>query len=86
MVKIFFKQTFLKQVNGLEQDLIEEVFDKIELFKNRENHKILKVHKLHGKLSGRFSFSVNYSFRIVFTYDENKNVVFLDIGDHDLYK
>jgi len=86
MIKILFKPTFLKQVNELEKDLVEEVFEKIELFKDRKNHKILKIHKLHGKLSGHFSFSVNYSFRIVFKYDEDDNAIFLDIGDHDLYK
>ena len=86
MIEIFFKATFLKQVNELEKDLVQEVFEKIELFKERKNHKILKVHKLHGKLSGRFSFSINYSFRIVFQYNEDGHAVFLDIGDHDLYK
>lgn len=85
MVQILFKATFIKQVKELEKSLMEEVFEKIELFKDRKNHKMLKVHKLHGKLFGRFSFSVNYSFRIVFRYD-GENAVFLDIGDHDLYK
>ena len=86
MIKIFFKPTFLKEVNELEKNLVQEVFEKIELFKDRKNHKNLKVHKLHGKLAGRLSFSVNYSFRIVFQYDEYGNAIFLDVGDHDLYK
>jgi len=86
MIQISFKPTFVKQMNKLEKELVEEVFEKIELFKNEKNHKLLKVHKLHGKLSEHFSFSVNYKFRIVFKYERKGQVVFLDIGDHDIYK
>ena len=86
MIQISFKPTFVKQMNKMEKELVEEVFEKIELFKNEKNHKLLKVHKLHGKLSKHFSFSVNYKFRIIFKYERKGQVVFLDIGDHDIYK
>jgi len=86
MVEILFKASFVKQVNKLEKDLLDEVFEKIELFRNPENHLALKVHKLHGKLKHTWSFSVNYKTRIVFIYESKKQVVFLGIGDHDMYK
>ena len=86
MIQISFKPTFVKQMNKLKKELVEEVFEKIELFKNEKNHKLLKVHKLHGKLSEHFSFSVNYKFRIIFKYERKGQVVFWDIGDHDIYK
>lgn len=73
-------------MNKLEKDLVDEVFEKIELFKDKKNHKILKVHKLHGRLAGCFSFSINYDHRIVFEYESDDSVIFLEIGDHDLYK
>ncbi len=86
MVGIIYSPFFLRKLNGLEGDLQDEVAQKIDLFKNRANHKILKVHKLHGRFSGRFAFSVNYKFRIAFRYVSKNNVLFLDIGDHDIYK
>ena len=86
MIKIFFKPTFVKQLNKLEKELIDEVIEKIELFKNQKNHKLLKVHKLHGKFTGRFSFSVNYKYRIAFRYESKNEVVLLDVDDHDIYK
>jgi len=86
MIQVFFKPTFIRQINKLEEELIEEVFVRIELFKDEKNHKLLKVHKLQGKFSGRYSFSVNYKFRIAFRYETKTQVVFLDIGDHDIYK
>ena len=86
MLTVSFKATFVKQMNKIERGLAEEVFEKIELFKNDKNHKLLKVHKLHGRFSSCYSFSVNYKTRIVFEYEKKNEVVFLAIGDHDLYK
>ena len=77
---------FRKQFKKLEQLLQEETLEKIELFKKSKNHKQLKVHKLHGRLSGRYSFFVNYKFRIVFMYLSKNEITLLAIGDHDVYK
>lgn len=83
---IKFKPNFVRQFNRLEPALQEEVVEKVELFKKIKNHKQLKVHKLKGRLKGRFSFSVNYKTRIVFAYISKKEAVLLAIGDRDLYK
>ena len=45
----------------------------------------LKTHKLHGKLKDMWSFSVDDKYRIVFKLS-GRDVLFLDIGDHDVYK
>ncbi|MEK7652474.1 MAG: plasmid stabilization protein [Patescibacteria group bacterium] len=86
MLTISFKATFVKQVNKLEKALTDEIFEKIKLLKNKKNHKTLKVHKLHGKLSNCFSFSVNYNTRIVFEYLTKGEIVLLFVGSHDIYK
>ena len=85
-MEILYKPTFVRQFNKLEELLQDEVLDKIELFKDKKNHKQLKIHKLTGKLKDFYSFSVNYSYRIVFSYENKKSVVFLAIGDHGVYK
>ena len=85
-MKISFLPVFVKKFNKLETALQEEAFEKIELFKDIKNHKQLKVHKLNGVLYGRYSFSVNYKTRIVFTYLSKTEAVLLSIGDHDVYK
>ena len=84
-MKIGYKATFIRKFNKFEQALQEEVLEKIELFKDVKNHKQLKVHKLHGPLSGRYSFSVNYKTRIVFIYISKKEVAILSVGDHAVY-
>lgn len=65
-MEILYKPTFIRQFNKLEELLQDEIIEKIELFKDKKNHKQLKVHKLTGKLKDFYSFSVNYSYRIVF--------------------
>jgi len=85
-MKISYKATFIRQYNKLNKDLQEEILEKIELFKNKENHIALKVHKLHGKFKECYSFYVNYKFRIVFIFINDDEATLLVVGDHDVYK
>ncbi|MBK5215892.1 MAG: type II toxin-antitoxin system mRNA interferase toxin, RelE/StbE family [Candidatus Pacebacteria bacterium] len=85
-MEILYKPTFIRQLNKLNEDLQEEVLEKIGLFNNKDNHVLLKVHKLHGELKEFYSFSVNYKIRIVFIWSDNNKVILVSIGDHDVYK
>ena len=84
-MEISYKATFIRQFNKLDKNLQEEVLEKIDLFKDRKNHDLLKVHKLHGKFKDSHSFYVNYKIRIVFIWGEKDEAVLLVIGDHDIY-
>ncbi len=86
MIKFIYAPSFLKQLKKIEPSLKEEILEKIDLFENEKNHEYLKVHKLHGKFSGCFSFSVNYKIRIVFQYMSKDEVAILSVGDHDSYR
>jgi mRNA-degrading endonuclease YafQ of YafQ-DinJ toxin-antitoxin module len=85
-MEISYKPSFVRDFKKLPNELQEEVFDKIELFKDVKNHNKLKVHKLKGRLSEFYSFSVTYSHRIVFSFESKSDVLFFAIGDHDVYK
>jgi len=85
-VKIYFTPPFLRQLRKLDPDLQEEVVEKVELFEKNPMYSGLKVHKLKGRLKGRWSFSVNYKTRIVFQYLSKNEVVLLAVGDHNVYK
>lgn len=86
MISIVYSPFFVRKYNKLEGGLQEDVIQKIALFNDKENHKMLNVHKLNGKFSEYFSFSVNYKFRIVFRYTSKEDVMFVDIGGHEIYK
>lgn len=81
-----YKPSFVREFKKLPSDLREEALERIELFKDIDNHKKLKVHKLKGRLKDFHSFSVTYSHRIVFEYESRETVVFLGIGDHSIYR
>ncbi|MAG12099.1 MAG: hypothetical protein CMI52_04845 [Parcubacteria group bacterium] len=87
-MNVLFAPSFARQLKTLERDLLEEVYEKIELFRDQKNHKKLKVHKLSGRLKGRYSFFVNYKIRIVFRYlkTKPKSAYLMAIGGHDIYK
>lgn len=85
MISVYFTPSFLRQLRSLPPEIQEEAIEKVDLFKDRKHHKMLKVHKLKGRLAGRFSFSANYHTRIVFNYVSANEVVLLAIGDHDIY-
>ena len=85
MIKLVYAPAFVRQFQKLENNLQEEILEKIELFKNSKNHKLLKVHKLHGVLKNEFSFSVNYRTRIIFGYSSKEEVNIFSVGDHSIY-
>ncbi|MCB9806065.1 type II toxin-antitoxin system mRNA interferase toxin, RelE/StbE family [Candidatus Nomurabacteria bacterium] len=85
MLEVFFSAKFIKQFGKLEVDLQDEVLEKVELFRIKNNHQTLKAHKLKGELKNYFSFSVNYKIRIIFKKEKDKYYL-LTISDHDIYK
>lgn len=85
-MNVAYAPPFFRQLKKLEPSLQEEVFEKIELFEKNPKDPILKTHKLKGRLSGNFSFSVNYKTRIVFQYSSKEEAVLTAVGDHDVYK
>ncbi|MBL4644293.1 MAG: type II toxin-antitoxin system mRNA interferase toxin, RelE/StbE family [Candidatus Pacebacteria bacterium] len=86
MIEVGYSKKFLKMFKVLDADLQDRVEEKIEQFRNRKNHKVLKVHKLAGNLKDLYAFSIDRKNRIIFEYTGSKNeVAFLIIGGHDIY-
>jgi addiction module RelE/StbE family toxin len=61
------------------------IISKINLFRQNLRDPSLKVHKLSGKLSNMYAFSINYDLRVIFKFEDDKSITFLDIGTHSLY-
>ena len=86
MINLVYAPIFVRLLKKLEAALREEVIEKLKLLKNPANHKILKVHKLHGQMEDRWSFSVNYKTRVVFRYISKNEIAILSVGDHKIYE
>lgn len=85
MIKIYYRPVFTRKYKKLPKALQEEVKEKISIFKEDQNNKFLKTHKLKGKFNGLWSFSVNYKYRIIFVYLDKNTIALLSVGDHDVY-
>ena len=85
-IKLIYTPAFLRKLKKCDPSLQEEIKERIVLFKERDNHKKLKVHKLKGELGDHYSFSVTYSHRIVFIWEDKQTAVLLSVGNHDVYK
>ena len=86
MYQISVKPSFVRQVKHLDEESAGLLKKKIRLLQNREHHQALKVHKLHGKFSNYYSFSLSYKMRVVFTFQSKDEIVLYYVGDHDIYK
>lgn len=86
-MEIFYHSKFIKQFKKLHSEIKAVALEKEFIFRSDPFDPRLKTHKLHGKLSGYFSFSINHKYRIIFGYtDDKKNVKFYFIGTHDIYE
>ena len=85
MIRIRYSGAFLRNTKKLDPSLQGDLLEAVEKFKDRPNHRSLRVHKLHGELGGYYSFSINYRFRIVFEWTARDEVLFHAVGDHSIY-
>lgn len=63
----------------------KQAIEKERIFRKDCFDKCLKTHKLKGKLTDYWSFSINFSYRILFEFNGKDEVGFIDIGTHSIY-
>jgi len=85
-VKIIYTKNFVSQYKKLPPELKSEAEGKEKLFRNNPFDPKLKIHKLTGKLKGRWSFRLDYKNRIVVTFNGKNEAWFIAVGNHDIYK
>lgn len=82
---VYFYPQFKNSYKNLPIEIKKKAEKKELTFKKDPFNPQLKTHKLHGKLKKLWSFSIDNNYRIIFEFMD-KNVIFLDIGTHSLYK
>ncbi|MBU1159805.1 type II toxin-antitoxin system mRNA interferase toxin, RelE/StbE family [Patescibacteria group bacterium] len=84
-MKILYHPRFKKAYKKLSFEIKIKAEEKETLFRKNPFDSRLDTHKLHGKLKNQWSFSIDKKYRILLEFDK-ADAVFLDIGDHGLYK
>ena len=77
-----FKRAFKRRIK--DNKVLETRFwDRVETFQNNPFDQTLRTHKLSGRLKDLWSFSIEYDLRVVFTFLEGEQALFIDIGTHE---
>lgn len=79
----YFEKVFLRLSPKLKQKFIQQ----LQIFLEDEFDLRLKTHQLKGKLKNKWSFTLAYDVRAIYTKDVrgNKTVIiftFVDVGSH----
>ena len=85
-IDIYYSPRFEKAFKKCTKVIKEKAFDCEDVFRNDPFDKKLKTHKLRGALKNYYSFSINHSYRVVFSFEDDNTVIFHDIGGHEIYK
>lgn len=85
---IYYHPRFRRSYRGLDTKIKAQAEESAALFRRDPFNIRLNTHRLHGKLKKQWSFSVSNRYRILFEFlDKTRGeVVFLDIGDHRIYR
>jgi len=83
--KIYYSSHFEKVFKSLPVKIQKQAIEKEKIFRKDCFDKSLRIHKLKGKLKNYWSFSVNHSYRILFEFYYQNEVIFTDIGTHSIY-
>ena len=84
--QIHFAPRFFKSFDKLPKSIQTLSTKKDEMFCKNPFDPILHTHKLKGKLVGAWSYSVNYEYRVLFRFIKSNEVIYYDIGTHEIYK
>ena len=77
-----FKRAFKKRIAG-QKDLEGKFWKRVQIFTVDPFDPRLRTHKLSGRLSELWSFSIAYDLRVIFYFLPQNRAMFENIGSHD---
>ena len=83
---IYYSKIFLKKYRKLPKSVQTKFEDQEPIFRRNPFDPRLKTHPLSGKLKGYYSYSVDYHYRVIFSFESETEVWFHLIGTHQVYK
>ena len=85
-MRIKISPRFEKNYKKLPKKVKEKAKEKEAIFRDNPFDSQLKTHKLKGKEKGCWAFWINDSYRIKFIFISDNEVLFLNIGTHEIYR
>ena len=85
-IRIGYTSKFSKSLNSLPIAIQSAVVKKDAIFRLDPFDARLRTHQLKGKLEDYWAYSVNYRYRIIFKFISDLEVVYIDVGTHEVYR
>lgn len=85
-MQIEYSSNFVKQFKKLTPQIKKQAIKAELLFKKNPFSPKIRTHKLTGRLSSLWAFSIDYRNRIIFEFIDKGKVVFYKIGSHEIYR
>jgi len=85
-MRIIYSPQFSREYQQLPEIIKIKAEGKEKIFYANPFDARLKTHKLEGRLSELWSFSIDYRYRVVFELKNEKTVIFHAVGDHSIYR
>ncbi|OGY26213.1 MAG: hypothetical protein A2Z24_01455 [Candidatus Woykebacteria bacterium RBG_16_44_10] len=85
-MEILYSTKFAKEYKRLPEHIKNRAEEKEDIFRSDPFDPRLRTHKLKGELADFYSFSIAYSYRIVFHFEGKDVVVFDNVGTHEVYR
>lgn len=83
---IRYTKKFSKEYRKLPKEIKLLSEKREDIFRTDPFHPSLKTHKLKGKLKDFYSFSIAYSWRVVFHFSNEDTIILDTIGTHEIYR
>lgn len=83
---IKYSTKFLKRLSRLPEGIVKKAKERERIFRENAFDPRLRTHKLHGKEKEMWAFWIDYTYRIKFIFLNEEEILFLDVGTHDMYK
>ncbi len=74
---------FVRRYKKLPRRIRQKAQAQERIFRENPFDPRIKTHKLRGKREEEWTYSVGYSYRIIFVFLNREAVLYLDIGTHD---
>ncbi len=85
-VRVDVTSHFQRAFDRLPPDLQRETTERVKRFASNPFDRRLRTHKLKGKLSACWSFSVTDAYRVLVTFPQRGVALLHDVGTHDVYR
>ena len=82
-MKVFYSSKFLRSFKKLPKPIQDEFRKKEIVFRENPHDPGLRTHKLKDR--EEWGFLVTYKIRVIFVF-ENNHALFVNIGDHSIYR